>query len=203
MTAYNVPSQGMGAHQADPGVPATAAPAGPGGSSPVGEDERERAVRRLQEAYAEGRLSHLQLEEGLHAALTATTGGELAAALAMPVPRPREEGAGSGVAGGRIVRRGAWRVPRVLTVVSALGGVRLDLSRAVIEHPEVDIALHLGTGGAHVTVPRDAVVDLTGLRTGWKAPLYAPPRRRRPGGPVIRLTGTVGLGRIRVRHARR
>ncbi|GAA1912440.1 hypothetical protein GCM10009753_50470 [Streptantibioticus ferralitis] len=82
---------------------------------------------------------------------------------------------------GRIQRRGAWRVPRILKVESALGKVHLDLSRAVIEHPVVDIELQLGTGRAKITVPRDAIVDVEDLRTVWKAPLYKTRRRSRPG----------------------
>ncbi|MEU8781339.1 hypothetical protein [Streptomyces sp. NPDC048637] len=35
--------------------------------------------------------------------------------------------------------------------------MHLDLSRAVIEHPVVDIELHLGTGKARITVPSDAI----------------------------------------------
>jgi hypothetical protein len=81
--------------------------------------------------------------------------------------------------------------------------VRLDLSRAVIEHPVIDIELRLGTGGARITVPRDAIVDVEDLRTGWKAPLYTTRRRSRPGGPTIRISGTLGLGRLKIRHARR
>ncbi|HXA61306.1 MAG TPA: hypothetical protein VNW94_19265 [Streptosporangiaceae bacterium] len=50
--------------------------------------------------------------------------------------------------------------------------MRLDLSRAVIEHPVVDIEVQLGTGRAKITVPRDAIVDVEDLRTGWKDPRY-------------------------------
>ncbi|MFV2172914.1 hypothetical protein ACFHW2_22910 [Actinomadura sp. LOL_016] len=50
-------------------------------------------------------------------------------------------------------------------------------------------------------MPRDAVVDLEGLRAGWKDALYRPRRRSRPGGPEIRLSGAVGLGRVKIRHA--
>jgi hypothetical protein len=67
--------------------------------------------------------------------------------------------------------------------------VHLDLSRAVIEHPMVDIELQLGTGRAKITVPRDAIVDVEDLRTGWKDSLY------RPGGvpaPAGRGSGSVG-----------
>jgi hypothetical protein len=75
---------------------------------------------------------------------------------------------------------------------------------AVVEHPVVDIELQLGTGRAKITVPRDAIVDVEELRTGWKDTLYKPRRRpSRPGGPTIRISGSMGFGRLKIRHARR
>lgn len=166
-------------------------------------DDRETALQRLQEAYADERISHQEMDERLGRVLTAKTQSELAEALAS-LP---EEHAGTvstiGAAVGRIQRRGAWRVPRTLKVESAYGRVRLDLSRAVIEHPVVDIELQLGTGGARITVPRDAVVDVEGLRTGLKDLRYRARQPSGPGGPRIRITGTMGTGRLKIRHARR
>jgi hypothetical protein len=106
-------------------------------------------------------------------------------------------------AGGRIKRSGAWRVPRILKVESAYGRVRLDLSRAVIEHPVVDIELQLGTGRAKITVPRDAIVEYEDLHTGWKDTRYKPRPSSGRGGPTIRIFGTMGFGRLTIRHARR
>ncbi|WP_221350964.1 DUF1707 SHOCT-like domain-containing protein [Streptomyces beigongshangae] len=170
----------------------------------VGEDERDTAVRRLQDAYAQGHVPHEEMDALLHRVLTARTHDELASALA---PLPAEDPgttATIGAAAGRITRRGTWRVPRFLTVESAMGRVRLDLSRAVFEHPVVDIELRLGTGRATITVPRDAVVDVEGVRTTWKDLRYRTPRRSRPGGgPRIRIAGVMGMGRLRIRHARR
>jgi Domain of unknown function (DUF1707) len=167
----------------------------------VAEDDRDRAVRRVQEAYAGGRISYEEMDERLHQVLTATTHGELVSALAS---LPEEDaGATATIAAvaGRIRRRGAWRVPRRLTVESAVGRVYLDLSRAVIEYPVVDITLRLGTGRATITVPRDAVVDVEELRVGWKDPRYTPRRRSRPAGPRIRISGVLGSGRLRIRHS--
>ncbi|PPS82710.1 hypothetical protein BZZ08_04999 [Streptomyces sp. MH60] len=160
-------------------------------------------MRRLQEAYAEGLIAHEVLDERLHRALSALTQSELASALSsLPEGHP-DSTATIAAAGGRIKRRGAWRVPRVLKVGSAYGRVRLDLSRAVIEHPVVDIELQLGTGGARITVPRDATVDVEGLSTGWKDLRYRVPRRSRPGGPTIRISGVMGYGRLKIRHSLR
>ncbi|MEV4892886.1 DUF1707 domain-containing protein [Nonomuraea sp. NPDC055795] len=164
----------------------------------VEEADRDTAVRRVQEAYAQGHLTHQEMNERLHQALTAETPGELAAAL----PDGEERAGTIAAAGGLILRRGAWRVPRTLKVESALARVRLDLSRAVIDHPVVDIELRLGTGAAVITVPRDATVDLDGLTAGWKDPRYKA-RRHGTAGPTIRISGAMGLGRLTVRHARR
>ncbi|MBT2441881.1 DUF1707 domain-containing protein [Streptomyces sp. ISL-36] len=172
-------------------------------SSLISEDDRDTAVQRLQEAYAEGHLAHEELEERLDQVLTAKTGSEIVSALAS-LP---EENAGTtstiAAAGGRIRRRGAWRVPRILKVESAFGRVHLDLSRAVIDHPVVDIELQLGTGRAKITVPRNAIVDIENLHTGWKDTLHKTRRRSRPDGPRIRISGTMGFGRLKIRHARR
>jgi len=167
----------------------------------IGEDDRSAAVQRLQDAYTRGSISHDELDEGLHQVLTAKVRGELAAVLAsLPEEDPGTTST-IAAAGGRIRRSGAWRVPRVLKVESAFGKVRLDLSRAIIEYPVVDLELQLGTGRAKITVPRDAVVDVEDLHTGWKDTLYKPSRRSRPGGPKIRISGTMGFGRLRIRHA--
>ncbi|RKN43797.1 DUF1707 SHOCT-like domain-containing protein [Streptomyces hoynatensis] len=169
----------------------------------MAEDDRDAAVRRVQEAYSEGHLSHEEMDERLHQVLTAKTRQELARALSTLPEEPG--GATSTIAAlsGRIRRGGAWRVPRTLKVVSAFGRPHLDLSRAVFEHPAVDIELQLGTGRARIVVPRDATVDIEDLRTVWKAPRYRPGRRARSGGPRIRIFGTMGMGRLTIRHARR
>ncbi|MEV5510050.1 DUF1707 SHOCT-like domain-containing protein [Streptomyces orinoci] len=168
----------------------------------VGDDDRDRAVERLQQAYTEGRLSHEEMEERLQQALTAKTESELGRALAsLPAERVGTT-ATIAAASGRISRRGAWQVPRNLKVTSACGRVRLDLSRAVFEDSVVDIELQLGTGRASITVPRDAVVDVGGLRTGWKDLHYRPARHPGSGGPVIRISGAMGFGRLKIRHAR-
>ncbi|MFC8075593.1 DUF1707 domain-containing protein [Streptomyces sp. NPDC057307] len=170
---------------------------------PISEDDRDTAVRRLQEAYAEGHISHEEMDGHLHTALTARTHSELAPALAaLPAEKPATTST-IAAAGGRIRRGGAWRVPRNLKVESAFGRVHLDLSRAVVEHSVVDIELQLGTGRAKITVPRDAIVDIDNLHTGWKDTHYKPPRRSRPGGPTIRISGTMGFGRLKIRHAGR
>lgn len=167
----------------------------------IGDEDRDTAVRRLQEAYAEGHISHEEMDERLNHALTARTRGDLAPALDSLPEEKAPTTSTIAAAGGRIKRRGAWRVPRTLKVESAFGGVRLDLSRAIIEHPLIEIELQMGTGGARITVPRDAIVDIEGLHSGWKDVRYKPRRPSSPGGPTIRITGVMGYGRLKIRHA--
>ncbi|MFF0294261.1 DUF1707 domain-containing protein [Kitasatospora sp. NPDC004614] len=170
----------------------------------VGSAERDATTERLQQAYAEERITHEEMEQRLQQALTATTRAELDLVTAdLPADRPAgDDTATIATGGGRIVRRGAWRVPRVLKVASPFGKVRLDLSHAIIDHPVVDIELGLGFGRATITVPHNATVDVSGVQGGWKDVRYRPPRHAVPGGPLIRITGTPGFGRLRVRHAR-
>lgn len=160
----------------------------------ISEDDRDTAVQRLKEVYAEGGISHEELDERLHNVLTAKTHSELMQALAS-LPRGKADTAATIAAiSGRIRRRGVWRVPRVLKVESAFGRVNLNLSRAIIEHPVVDIEVQLGTGRAKITVPRDATVNVEGLRTQWKDVIYKPRPRSHSGGPKSGSQGPWGSG---------
>ncbi|WP_341865397.1 DUF1707 SHOCT-like domain-containing protein [Kitasatospora cheerisanensis] len=149
----------------------------------VGAAERDAAADRLQQAYAEERISREEMEQRLQQALTAATRAELDLVTAdLPAGRPAEDDSAATIAtaGGRIVRRGPWRVPRKLTVASAFGKVRLDLSHAIIDHPVVDIELGLGFGRATITVPHNATVDVDGVQGGWQDVRYRPPRYPAP-----------------------
>ncbi|GAA1593609.1 DUF1707 domain-containing protein [Kribbella hippodromi] len=167
------------------------------------EGDRDAAVQRVQEAYTDGLLTHEEMDERLHQVLSAKTGQDIEVALAsLPVPDPGRS-ATIAAATGRIKRTGAWRVPRKLKVNSEFGRVRLDLSRAIWEYPELDLELNLGTGSAKIRVPRDAVVELEGLTTALKDSPYQPPSRSTGTGPRIRVTGVIGFGKVKIRHARR
>ncbi|MGH8838027.1 MAG: DUF1707 SHOCT-like domain-containing protein [Jiangellaceae bacterium] len=161
---------------------------------------REATVRRLQEAFAQGHISHTEMDDHLQAVLTAKTHGDLVPVLAS-LP-DINTGRTLTLAGksGRFRRRGAWPVPRVIKVESEYGRVDFDLSQARIENPVVDIELQLRFGSATITLPDDAVVDIDDLRTVWKQPVYKTPQRLHAGGPRIRISGTMEFGRLTIRH---
>ncbi|MFI0423622.1 DUF1707 domain-containing protein [Spongiactinospora sp. 9N601] len=161
--------------------------------------ERDQAIELLQQAFADGRLTSLEMEERVAGALAARSRGDLTsltADLGGAEPEKVVELKGTG---GRITRTGAWRVPRALRIESDYGGVVLDLSHAVIEHPVIDIELSLEYGSALLTVPSDADVDVDSVECQWGRVVCRAPKRRQPGGPRIRITGRLGYGRLKVR----
>lgn len=168
----------------------------------ISEGERDTAVERLQQAFAEGHLSPEEMDERLQVALTATTPGELTSALATLPDTDAGRTVVIDAVNGRIKRGGGWRVPRTLKVDSTYGKVDLDLTRAVLENPGVDIELRLQYGWARIRVPRDATVDYEGLRADWKQPVYKAPRHGGQGGPLIRIVGTMEYGRLTIKHSR-
>lgn len=155
----------------------------------------------MQQAYADGVVTHEEFDRRLDQVLVARTREDVESALSS-LPDPGRS-AQIGAIAGRIRRAGVWRVPRRLKVESAFGTVQLDLSRAIFEQSEVEIELKLGTGSARIKVPRDAVVDIDGFRSTWKDSQYLPPRQSTGTGPRIRITGSLGFGKLRIRHARR
>jgi hypothetical protein len=168
---------------------------------PLGRD-REIALSRIQQAFVEGHLSSEDLDDRLHRVLTARTRDEVSAALdSLPEP---DEGRVVSIAAmrGRIRRDGPWSVPRVLRIESEYGSVDLDFSRATFETPVVDVELQLTYGRARIVVPADTVVDLDGLLTVWKQPRYRRPLPVPAGAPLIRISGSMEYGRLKVRHRR-
>ncbi|MFK4691161.1 hypothetical protein RKD22_004096 [Streptomyces pristinaespiralis] len=169
----------------------------------ISDDDRDTAIERLQEAYAEGLVTRDEMDERLQAALTARTQGDLVPVLASLPDKATGAAVAIEARGGRIRRGGGWRVPRVFRIESEFGQVELDLSRAVIDHPVIDIELRLRYGRARIVLPRDATVDYEGLGAEWKQPVYKAPRRGGTGGPHIRITGAMEYGRLKIRHRRR
>jgi Cell wall-active antibiotics response LiaF, C-terminal len=61
-------------------------------------------------------------------------------------------------------RRGPWRVPRRVVIISLVGGTDLDLTEAVFSASEVTIAWWSLLGGLTVIVPPGTDVNLSGFR---------------------------------------
>lgn len=165
--------------------------------TPVSDTDRDRAVQRIQEAYAQGRLDHDALEERLEQVLLATSHGELEPVLH---GLPDDDVVRLTSTGGRLTRAGDWRVPRMLRIDSEYGHVRLDLSRAAIDYPRIDIELRLAYGSAVVTLPPGAAANIDGVHTAWGSVTSDAPEHS--GRPHVRITGELGYGRLKVRCPR-
>ncbi|MGH3115535.1 MAG: DUF1707 SHOCT-like domain-containing protein [Gaiellales bacterium] len=166
----------------------------------ISDDHRDTAIERLQEAFAEGYINREEMDERLQVALTAKTHGDLVPVLESLPDKDTGPTVAIEALGGRIQRRGGWRVPRTFKIKSEYGKVELDLSQAIIEYPVIDIELRLPYGWARIVLPRDATVDFEGLSAEWKQPVYKARRRGSTGGPHIRISGAMEYGRLKIRH---
>jgi hypothetical protein len=169
-------------------------------SARISDDHRETAIERLHQAFAEGYITQEEMDERLQGALTAKTHGDLVPVLDSLPDKDTGPTVEIEAMGGRIQRRGVWRVPRTFKIESEYGKVKLDLSRAIIEYPVIDIELRLQYGRARIVLPRGATVDYDGLSAAWKQPVHKPGRRGSTGGPHFRISGTMGFGRLKIKH---
>ncbi|UCM89945.1 DUF1707 domain-containing protein [Streptomyces marincola] len=177
-------------------------------------EDREAVAERLREAAGEGRLDIDELEERLERALTAKTYGELEPLLAdLPALPGRHAALGPAPAvpeGPPLVlkgglhgdeRVGRWRVPRKVVAHGGLGGVKLDYTRADCPWPEPEVEVHGDMAGITIVVPLGWEVDTTGADSGFggvKNKTGA--EERRPGAPLLRVTGTGGVAGVTIRH---
>jgi hypothetical protein len=172
----------------------------------VSDADRDAVAERLREAAGEGRIDLEELDERLERALTARTYADLApltADLPGPVAPPERPPTvvKGGFHGGE--RTGRWEVPREIEVHGGMGGVKLDFCRADCPYPEVTVAVQGDMGGVQLVLPEGWGVDPSGLDPalgGLKNRLTAD---RAPGAPLLRLTGSAGIGGVRVRHPNR
>ncbi|HUD78115.1 MAG TPA: DUF1707 domain-containing protein [Streptosporangiaceae bacterium] len=177
--------------------------------------DRDRVVELLRVAAGDGRLTPDELDERLGAALTARTYSELAVlttdlpavpaaeGAAVPVPEARqlvriECGSGSAK------RDGHWVVPERIEVRVSSGSVKLDLTRAVISSPTLQVDADVRSGSL-VLVTRPGIVvdtDDVAVRSG-SVGVKAPRGAGVPAVLRVHVTGQVGSGSLKARPPRR
>ncbi|MFG6197169.1 DUF1707 domain-containing protein [Nonomuraea sp. JJY05] len=171
----------------------------------VSNEDRERTAQQLQHAFAEGRLTQLELEDRLEIALTARTYGDLLGLIDdLPVDQPQDDVVELESKNGHIKRAGDWAVPRRLRAASKYGSVELDLSEAVITHPVVDIELDLAYGSAKIILPDGAVANVDAFRSDWgHVHTSDVPGRPRAGAVHVVISGRTKYGSLAVRYPRK
>jgi len=129
--------------------------------------DRDRVIKPLAEAAADGRLTADEHSERVERAYQARTLGELAALTTDLVgqdAQPIKLDGRRAVTGifGRDSRDGRWVVPDVLPVVAIFGEVELDLREALLQSGRIVVYATLIAGTIHLLVPDGVAVETTG-----------------------------------------
>ncbi|MFJ9886002.1 DUF1707 domain-containing protein [Streptomyces sp. NPDC091287] len=185
----------------------------PSGGIRASHDDREAVVEQLRDAAAEGRIDFDELDSRLELALTAKTHGELATLTAdLPTPRSSSATVSASAAESRapLVLKGGlhgasrgpgrWEVPGHVIAHGGLGGVSLDFTRADCRLTEVVVEAYGETSGVTVVIPDGWVADTSGIDPGFGGLTDKSTSDRLPGTPLIRITGSGGVGGVVIRH---
>ncbi len=193
-----------------PDVPRPPAPAG-GLSERVADADRDRTVTALREHVVEGRLTLDEFSERMGTALEAKTRGELVAVMAdLPAPSttavttpttasPRKTSRWHIAVMSGHSTRGRWRIGSKTRAVAVMGGCDMDLRRAEIEGPEVEITAIAFWGGIDIIVPEGFDVDLRGFSFMGGRSLRLRDVPIVPGSPRIVIRGFAVMGGIEVK----
>ena len=170
--------------------------------------DRDAAVTRLQDAFADGRLDDTEFDERMRAGLTAKTHADLDMLLR---PAGRSPGAAAAVAAtrtgrgagrpgryaiawkGSVRRAGRWRVPERYTTVVYKGGGVLDLRAAELLSPDTTIVAVAYKSEITLLVPPGVRVEMTGfgIAQGPSDTMVLA-----PDAPVLHVRGLVYKGSI-------
>ncbi|MFF5245320.1 DUF1707 domain-containing protein [Streptosporangium sp. NPDC000095] len=179
--------------------------------------DRDAVIERLRVATGEGRLSLEELEERIERTQAARTYDDLRAITA---DLPRDDaglamlgaggagGVGSGVLElqtkyGAVQQKDYWVVPARIVASCGSGSVKIDFTGAVCSHREVLLEATCGMGNILVIVPRGWTVRIDSLTTNMGTITNKATEPGHPDAPVLRVTGKVGLGTLKIKYPRR
>ncbi|AJT61701.2 hypothetical protein T261_0008 [Streptomyces lydicus] len=170
--------------------------------------DREAVAERLREATGEGRLSLEELVERLETAFTAKTFGDLEPLLAdLPDPAPvagrPDQPLVLKVGSGALQQAGYWVVPSRITADTGMGSIKIDFTAAECGQREVTVEVAIGMGTVIVVVPRGWEVHTHQVTVGTGNVVNRVKDRPEPNGTVVRFTGHVRTGSLKVRHPSR
>ena len=170
--------------------------------------DRDRTITLLREQVVEGRLTLDEFSERMGRALEARTRGELDAVMSdLPVapapgqvvPSPRQTRRWHVAILSGHSTRGRWRLGKKTNAVAFMGGCDMDLRRAEIEGPEVEITALAFMGGIDIIVPEGFEVDLRGFSFMGGRNLKLRDVPIVPGSPRIVVRGFAFMGGIDVK----
>lgn len=177
---------------------------------------RQEVIDLLTEAFAQGDLEVEDFEERVDQAHRASdlqalqvvvrdlepAGGEdehpapvQDTRMVIPSDRPDSRWAVS-IMGG-LERRGTWRVPRKLRVVTCMGGAEIDLRDVVLPPGETEITVTCLMGGVEIIVPPDLAVECDGIAVmGGFEHVDRATAEPDPEAPLLRVRGFVMMGGV-------
>lgn len=181
--------------------------------------DRDRVAGIVRDAYAEGRLTPVEMEERLQEAMAAQTYGDLLPVLrdlpvppgAVPIPGAAVvPAASSGAASlpadapegpltaifGEFNRSGRWRVPAATNATCIFGGGKIDYTQATFTGREGVLTVAVIMGGLEITVPAGVAVrnEAVAILGGSQMP----PSIDDPLAPVLVIRGVVIMGGVEV-----
>jgi class 3 adenylate cyclase len=177
----------------------------------VADADRDRTVTLLREHVVEGRLTLDEFSQRMGAALEAKTRGELDAVMAdLPMTSGVPTASPTTATPRKTTRwhiavmsghstRGRWRIGGKTKAVAVMGGCDMDLRRAEIEGPEVEITAFAFWGGIDITVPEGFDVELRGFSFMGGRSLRLRDVPIVPGSPRIIVRGFAVMGGIEVK----
>jgi hypothetical protein len=195
---------------------------GSGGARP-GERDREEAIDRLSEAFADDRIQMDEFERRLELAHRADTAAELAELVA-DLPRPSEAVARrtepapparrsparppapsrvperslvAGILGGGN-RSGGWIPARTNVAIGVMGGVSLDFRESPLPPGVTDVECYTLMGGIEIIAPPGVHIDCTGVGFLGGFDYRQREAPTDPDAPVLRISGFAVMGGVDV-----
>lgn len=193
------------------------------GAARPGERDREEAIIRLSDAFADDRIQMEEFERRLELAHRAETSAELAALLAdlprpaeavtrrpepTPLARPApsrppaptrvpERSLVAGILGGGN-RTGGWIPARTTIAIGVMGGVSLDFRESPLPTGVTDVECYALMGGIEIIAPPGVHIDCTGVGFlgGFDYKQREAPTD--PDAPVLRISGFAVMGGVDV-----
>lgn len=172
-------------------------------TDPIDDADRLTAIARLRDLLSTGELAVEPFSAALDRVLGAESHAALESAMA-PLPSiVRLTPASRRLAHPLVINAGinslelgaGWQLAADTSVTTVTGRCRLDLTQATWDTREVDLRLESSTGEIEVIVPEGVSVQLVSVRGRVTLNPLAPPL---PGGPLLRVTASATMGRIRI-----
>ena len=159
--------------------------------------DRERVLKLLGEAAADGRLTLEEHSQRADRAYSARTLGELAGLtndLAAPSAQPIQVDGRRSILGlfSRESREGHWVVPERMVASAICGEVTLDLREAMLQSSRVVVMATVILGTLRLIVPDEVAVEVTGTGPLGRGVGEVPSGGTGPGGTGARRTGPGG-----------